>query len=461
MPALRPAVLTALLLFGCRKPTSIPLPADPTPAVAETPLTDASLATGADVPAGSLRARSAEIDYAVYYLPKTKADALATIRSLPDAAAFVVVTEAPSSPPSVPTLAILSPPIEKVPPPPEASLKYANHGLDDAQQKAFLVSAQVTGLRFYAPGGSIDAVHARALRLTGELARIAGGLPWDVATRDVFSLDQWKGRTEGFENGVPFAQRHTRIDTYRDGELFRLVTLGMETMGLPDIAVNQVAGSQVRSMATLINLVCQVLAEHPVLEKSGELDLVFSKIKSASARAEVVMKDGAAGRVPLRLTIAEPQEGDADNRLIEIAFPGPPETLQERHEATLSAFFGATDSTKHIRHDGEVLAASAHARANLMKLKPRWTRARPELERLMVKGPFRIPSGGNEWMWLEVTSWEGTTIHGVLDNDPEQIPNLHAGARVAVEESSVFDYMLFLPDGGVEGNETANLLMKQ
>src|ERR1700727_1042851 len=123
--------------------------------------------------------------------------------------------------------------------------------------------------------------------------------------------------------------------------------------------------------------------------------------------------------------------------------------------------FGVHDEPVRVRHDGEVLAASARARARLMALKPVWTKNPPELERLMVKGPFRSPSGETEWMWIEVTSWEGRTIHGILQNDPYLVEGLRAGSRVAVEEGSVFDYIVHDADGGSEGNETAKFLTEE
>ena len=316
-------------------------------------------------------------------------------------------------------------------------------------------------LAFRIGGDSPDTLHASALRLVGTLARSTGGLPWDDATRQVFSLERWQKRTDAFENGVPVVGEHIRIDMYRDGELLRLVTLGMQKMGLPDVVVNRVASHDADSMGSLMNLLCQAIAERPTLDQAGVIDPAFDSIKSQAARASMHFQEKARRRVHLKLAVGEREEGDAENRLIEIVFPGPPDGLQERQDAALDSMFGAHDELKLVQHNPELLAASASARARLMVLKPLWSKKPPELERLMVKGPFRTPSGGNEWMWIEVTSWEGTTIHGLLQSDPYEVTGLRAGARVAVEESSVFDYILHKADGGTEGNETAKLLTAQ
>jgi uncharacterized protein YegJ (DUF2314 family) len=61
-------------------------------------------------------------------------------------------------------------------------------------------------------------------------------------------------------------------------------------------------------------------------------------------------------------------------------------------------------------------------------------------------------------MWVEVVTWKGKTIVGILDSDPFEIPTLKAGARVEVPADEIFDYILSRRDGSREGNETAPLL---
>jgi uncharacterized protein YegJ (DUF2314 family) len=444
----------ALLLFAsCRRVTSIALPSDPTPAVAEHAPDVGAPSSHVDFPAGPLRAP--------HYLPKPRVDPVATLRALAEAKPFSIFTEIPNVPPDGPAVVVRAPPLAEYAPPRPESLKYANRGLDDAHQTALLATSQVSLLEFRIGGDAVDALYASALRLVGALAKSAGGLPWDDATRQVFSLEKWQSRIDAFESGVPVVAEHIKIDAYRDGELLRLVTLGMEKMGLPDVVVNQVSMHDSDSIGSLMNLLCQALAERPTLDESGTFDLAFDSIKSQAARAKVTFEDKAGRRVRLKLAIGERQEGDADNRLMEIVFPGPPDGLQERQNVAVTSMFGTHDEIKQVKHDPALLAASARARAKLMALKPVWSKQPPELEKLMVKGPFRTPSGGNEWMWVEVTSWEGTTIHGLLQNDPYEVEGLRAGSRVAVEESSIFDYILRKADGGIEGNETAKLLEAQ
>jgi uncharacterized protein YegJ (DUF2314 family) len=64
-------------------------------------------------------------------------------------------------------------------------------------------------------------------------------------------------------------------------------------------------------------------------------------------------------------------------------------------------------------------------------------------------------------MWVEVTAWRDTKIRGLLANDPFEIPTLHAGQVVEVDEGDVFDYLLRHRDGTTEGNETGRILERR
>ena len=79
---------------------------------------------------------------------------------------------------------------------------------------------------------------------------------------------------------------------------------------------------------------------------------------------------------------------------------------------------------------------------------------------MLLKAPFETSSGGNEWMWVEVSSWKGGAIDGLLGNEPAEVPGLHAGATVRVNEKDIFDYIFYKADGSTEGNETGREIEK-
>lgn len=81
-------------------------------------------------------------------------------------------------------------------------------------------------------------------------------------------------------------------------------------------------------------------------------------------------------------------------------------------------------------------------------------------EYISVTAPFAKASGGSEWMWVEVSKWQGEKIEGVLKNEPYEVPSLHAGQMVQVSQGKVFDYIRRYPDGKQEGNSTAAIIAK-
>ena len=110
--------------------------------------------------------------------------------------------------------------------------------------------------------------------------------------------------------------------------------------------------------------------------------------------------------------------------------------------------------------DADLQAASAVARKRLLKLKDRFKKGPPFNERLIVKGPFRHAEV-TEWMWVELVSWKGNAITGVLLNTPRDLPNYKLGARVSVSLSEVFDYLWTKADGSTEGDETSKIIERR
>src|SRR5262249_32945554 len=146
--------------------------------------------------------------------------------------------------------------------------------------------------------------------------------------------------------------------------------------------------------------------------------------------------------------------------LLELWFGGT-DVAQREMVRVYGEIWGTTDSVVRLRHDSELEAVSARARKRVLEvLKPRFANGKQETEKLLVKIPFRTPNGGNEWMWMMVLRWEGTTVKGILANDGIDLPHLKAGTRVEADESKIFDYILERADGSREGNETAPLLMR-
>lgn len=61
-------------------------------------------------------------------------------------------------------------------------------------------------------------------------------------------------------------------------------------------------------------------------------------------------------------------------------------------------------------------------------------------------------------MWVEVTGWKDQKITGLLENEPADVADLHAGQVVEVKEEDVFDYIRYYADGREQGNTTGEII---
>lgn len=457
--------LGAFCSTACRKPTVTdhdpPAPAATVSHARVVVAPDAgSIALVDPVPAGSLVVGSVSFSFAVYHAPKPTRPPKAALGEALAKGTFTLVAELPKEPPTKPIVMLRTPPLAEFAPPDEESFKYFARTLSEAERQAMATTAAVSVLVFAMPATQAIERQRAALALAADIATRTGGVLWDDETRQLLGRDSWSRRTDSWDDAIPDVQRHVTIHQYRDGELFRLVTLGMAKFGLPDLSVGAVASHDADSMGNLVNVACQTLVEERAIARTGELSLSLDRLRNKAAREAQrgSLKKGAKGEVVIAIAKVEPQKGDAQNAQIELVFPGPAGGLQERQNFALATLFGAEDSLTRVAHDEALLAASARAKQAVLKHKARFAKAPPLGEELLVKAPFRTATGGNEWMWVEVVRWDGTKISGILENDPFEVPGLKVGARVEVEESSLFDYLLRRPDGTTEGGETSKLL---
>ncbi|MDJ0787173.1 MAG: DUF2314 domain-containing protein [Myxococcota bacterium] len=413
-------------------------------------------------PRGDLRDAHVVLQFAVYLLEPTEKDLSARAEALRAARfAFLKPSVKLSEDMELPALVVSTPPIAEYAPPDRELLGYFGKGLSDEQKLAASKSERVVVLTFAAERATATRVHAAAMALAAELATELGGLVWDDATRLLHSVDDWKQRAVFAPDAPVDVRYHVTMHAYRDGELIRIITLGMEKFGLPDVAVNDVPAGSSRSMGNLVNLVCQTLVEGGTFAKEGRLPVDIVALRNPAMRESQAESpgSGATGKAELVLRWIEPDEGDPENRILELAFKGP--ASQVAQEAVLSQVYGGDDEIVYVDHDDrELQAASERARKRLLSFRPKVSGGYGVGERLLVKGPFATPDGGAEWMWVEVVRWEGDRLEGILDNDPFNVPGLKAGARVHVQVDDVFDYLFYHQDGRVEGNETAAIIQR-
>jgi uncharacterized protein YegJ (DUF2314 family) len=412
-------------------------------------------------------AETIRFEFAVYYLPLPSKDPVQTVKlQLPDLPnAPAVVEQQPKSPSSPSVKLHLEKDVKaNYSAPSVRALSYSARGLTAEQGKSLQNSRQVLILDFAHPKKYVWSALLAANALVERTARQTNGLIWDAETREIFTPDEWHKRRIGTWNGgVPDVTWQTIIHSYQNNDFVRAITLGMAKVGLPDVVVDDFPWSSDHQVGNLINDFCQMMAEGAVINANGEFDLDLKKIRDPVLRKKQLdsLVNKATGIGLLAIEPGKLEEGDSDNRLLRITakrYAGP--DAHARQENMLSSLFGSTDSISRIKHNDELLAASKRARTKLPALQRAFEKGLLPGEFILLKAPFKTPTGANEWMWVEVASWKKSLIVGLLQNDPFDIPELHTGQKVEVKEEDVFDYIHHLPDGSSEGNDTWAIIEK-
>jgi uncharacterized protein YegJ (DUF2314 family) len=229
------------------------------------------------------------------------------------------------------------------------------------------------------------------------------------------------------------------------------------------VVVENAGWSSSTEIGNLINLVSQALAEGQPLTKSGDFKLVLQQIRNVSERDEILksLKPNATKVGCLTFVRGKWEDGDPHNTLIQLTFDKyPGNDSHSKQESLVSSFFGWEDHVAHINNDDELLTASARAKQQFPALHKAFVAGFQPGEYLEVKAPFKTESGGNEWMWVEVTSWRGNQIGGLLDNEPENVPGLRSGQHVEIRQEEIFDYLHTFSDKRTEGNTTGAIIQR-
>jgi uncharacterized protein YegJ (DUF2314 family) len=238
----------------------------------------------------------------------------------------------------------------------------------------------------------------------------------------------------------------------------------MRKFGLPDVLINDSPCLGSETLGSFINLVCQTIVENGMIKRKGRLPVNIDSIKNEDLRTILSdsLKQDAAKKADLTIVKGEPEQGDPENKLIEIKFiDGSRTGSQVEQKRILSQIFGSEDEVHMVKESNvEILAASRRAKKKIPALKEKFVKGLSVAEHLLFKFPFTNKEGENEFMWVEVIEWSGDNIIGILQNDPVFVTDLKAGARVKKKIDQVFDYIFYLPDGKTEGNETGKIILK-
>ena len=419
------------------------------------------------VAAGSPMAPYIHFQYAVYMMPVHTKEPEAVLRhalavEFPN---MKLVSELRPKPHEMLLMARMERSVQKKYSPPGLNfLQSSGEGLSEDQKRALQGAQEAFILDFAHPKESVWPELRTANELVEKVARETGGLVWDEETREVYSPDAWhKQRIGDWREGVPNISTQTVVHVYQNGEFLRAISLGMTKAGLPDVVVEELPEISGRQVGILIDLLTQSMAEGKGFSVGADFRLGIRAIQNAELRDPQLkaLKRNALGTACLTLKEAKPEEGDPENRIIEIAFDGyAGKDKQAKQDAALSWLFGWEDAVTQVEHTDALMEESRKEKTKLAKLQEDFDAGLKPGEYILVKAPFKTLDGGREWMWVEIRNWKKQSIKGVLENEPEKVPGLQAGQVVDVQEADLFDYIRHYPDGHDEGNTTGPLLSK-
>lgn len=265
--------------------------------------------------------------YAVYLLPGHPGDPLARTRR-------VIAKKYPTlklvdTSPQRPVEQSLSLQLRNVQPdfqPPNLdTLQYFGHGLSPEESANLQRPDQAIIFDFSHPKEKVWQALYDADALLDDIAQETVGLPWDEETREVYSVQAWHSRRLAKwqdPDSVPDVSSQTVVHVYPNDTLLRAVSLGMSKMGLPDIVVEDVPRASENQAGNLINILGQMLAEGAPIDTPLRFPVRLSSLKNVSVRDREIksLKKGAHAAAVLTLIDGRHDEGDPDNRLIQITF---------------------------------------------------------------------------------------------------------------------------------------------
>lgn len=341
--------------------------------------------------------------------------------------------------------------------PNKKQLKYFSRQLKKEDLKKLSRVKPAISVYFSAPIKNVSKLLKESCDITLKIQEAVDGLIWDVSTRELYGAEDWKeNRCFPDSNEIPEVVKHTKIHAYKDGRYLRMVTLGMDKFGLPDLVINQTAHEELMGLMILFS---QALVENPVITTEGQFDLKLARFQNRSMKEKF---KGMSNQAKLSLYIGFNEPGDNDNRLIELKFD-----RYEHKDKQVRQLLALQELTQEESDDKAFLAkeeteglkkAKAEVKKKLTQVRTAFNKGLKPGENVFVKAPFDAGEKGKEWMWVKVISWKGEKIEGQLNNDPNFVKGLKAGQTVQVKMGDIFDYLYQYPDGSYDGNETSKYL---
>jgi uncharacterized protein YegJ (DUF2314 family) len=344
--------------------------------------------------------------------------------------------------------------------PPPDRLPFATRSLGDAERARIAKRQSVVVVRAHGPGDVNQLAARTGFGAAAALADKLDGFVYDEEVRRIENAAQAAAHAIASPLGAPaFRTEHIAVQIYTqpDGSA-RALTLGMRRFGAPDLEARGAAMHAGKALGLLLDAAAAKIAggasETPLA--IGEQDL--ARVRPAGGKP-------ATGAVDFELVTPPHTAGDPDNPMLSLLPPGG--QTREAFDRALETLFGKLDVVVDEANDPALVEAAKRAREKLPGALARWKREEKSGTEMMVKLPFAFepperdggPRGPNlEWMWVQVTGFDESSITGTLANTPAYATNLKLGSSVKGKRSDVADWMIRSSDGGLEGGESVRIL---
>lgn len=114
-----------------------------------------------------------------------------------------------------------------------------------------------------------------------------------------------------------------------------------------------------------------------------------------------------------------------------------------------------TNSTMYA----QMQAAVSNAQATVPQFLRVLTNPAPNQKRFQIKKPFGTSTGSEEHLWIGEVKFDGTNLHGRLDNQPVDLLTWKKGDAVTVLTNELSDW-LYHEDGLIVGGYTLRVMRR-
>ena len=307
------------------------------------------------------------------------------------------------------------------------------------------------------------------------LAHALQGVILDPATRQVLPLNTY-GKSLPTDILLAITEHAIVYNSINQRGMAYCTLEGMGKFGLPNIELRDAPPGLIKQVNPILyglgSLLTFQAMEH--IQKLGdsvdsqtdwqvgpELRLGAPHIAYALGRKETPPAPGMRGWADVRLEYVNTGRGTPGMlRLI------PPRSyaggIGEWLYALASDFTASEDTVQAVKGDNETVEeAHRRAMAELPRIKARFQSGLLVGETLYVKQGFPVASGNSEYLWIVVNTWQRDTLQGQISNNSQMRPDLRAGQSVQLQDSDIFDWMVALPSGQMEGGYTTRALMQE